>query len=188
MDLAKSDIYSSNMLQYDMSQEKKTIKKALRQRKTNETLTPERLQIIEEMAYNGYTKTTVAKNVGMSLGNIQRKGTNAYEAYSVGRKRLEKKILDDLIKRSNEDQSSTATIFLAKKLKLFEEHFTTAKPKSIKEAIDRIAKIYIAVAQNELNEEKATHLVGYLEKYIKAYEVAEIEERISKLEELLNEK
>ena len=46
-----------------------------------------------------------------------------------------------------------------------------------------IATIYDLVAKSELDQEKADKLVGYIEKYIKAYETSELERRIQDLED-----
>ena len=139
------------------------------------------LKQVEELAAKGYNVTMVCNAMGISRSKAY-SDTNILDAIKKGSNKAKQNVIDHLMKRSIEDQGATASIYLAKQLKVFEDYFTTSKPKSIKEAIERIATIYDSVSKNELDSEKGSKLVGYLEAYIKAYEVSELEERISVLE------
>ena len=66
--------------------------------------------------------------------------------------------------------------------------FTTATPKTLSAAIERIGDIYQAVAIGELDQEKGDRLVGYIDKLVKAIEVSELEKRLKILEDKANGK
>lgn len=144
------------------------------------------LKQIEALASKGYNAAMCFDAIGISHSKGYH-DTQIKQAIKRGHSIARQKVIDDLMKRSEEDQSATSSIFLAKKLKVFEAPYTTATPKTIKEATERIATIYTDVSRGELDEEKANALVGYLNAYIKSYEVSELEERITKLEEVNND-
>lgn len=109
-----------------------------------------------------------------------RSNTALKAAIKKGRDTAKCIVVDKLVERSNE--SDTALIFLAKQLKVFEDSYTTAKPKNINDAINRIADIYVQASNGDLSIEKADKLIFFLQNYIKAKEVGELESRIEQLE------
>ena len=143
------------------------------------------LNEVKELATKGYNVTMICSAVGISR-------TKAYQDADIintikaGADLARQKVMNDLMNRSEEDQGATASIFLAKQLKLFDEYYPTSTPKTVPEAIQKIQDIYSKVAKNELSSEKADKLVHYLNVYIKAYEVSELESRIILLEENTN--
>ena len=145
------------------------------------------LEVVKELATKGYNVTMICSAIGISR-------TTAYEYPNIintikaGHDLARQKVLNDLMTRSESDQSSTATIFLAKQLKIFEEYYPTATPKTPEDAIKKIQAIYKAVAGNELNADKANHLVHYLEVYIKAHEVNELQKEVDAIKEMLESK
>ena len=142
------------------------------------------LDEIYQLALKGYTTSMITSAIGINR-------TTAYKNRSIidiikkGREACKQSVVDKLMSRSNED--TTALIFLAKQLKIFEQPFTTAKPTSIATATKRITEIFQSVASGELDEDKGNKLVHFLEIFIKAYETSELEDRLSKLEGVINE-
>ena len=143
------------------------------------------LAVIEELASKGYSVLMICSAIGISKSYAYAHA-DVMEAIKAGGDKAKQKVIDDLMARSENDQSATASIFLAKQLKVFDTYFATSSPQSPSDALKKISNIYVAVARNELSEEKGTHLIGYLEKYVKAYEVSELDDRISKLESEVN--
>ena len=139
------------------------------------------LDEVYELACKGYNVTMICSAIGITR-------TTAYNHRDIintikkGADKAKQDVVDHLMSRSIEDQSAAASIFLAKQLKVFDNYFTTSKPTNIQDALKRIATIYDLVAKSELDQEKADKLVGYLDKYIKAYETSELEKRIEALE------
>jgi len=140
------------------------------------------LVLAEELAAKGYNVTMVCNALGIDRTTAY-KHSDIINAIKSGAEKAKQQVIDHLMSRSIADQGATASIFLAKQLKVFDDFFTTASPKSPTEATERIADIYKAVAAGELNQDKGDKLVGYLQAYIKAFEVSEIERRIEALED-----
>jgi len=139
------------------------------------------LEVVEELAAKGYSVTMICNAVGIDRSTAY-KQTNIINTIKRGANKARQDVIDHLMSRSLSDQGATASIFLAKQLKVFEDYFTTSTPKTPTEATQRISQIYNAVAKNELNADKADKLVGYMNSYIKAYEVSELVHRIEALE------
>lgn len=139
------------------------------------------LEVLEALAAKGYNVTMCCEAVGIERTTAY-KHKHIINTIKRGAAKARQKVIDDLMARSEADQSSTASIFLAKQMKVFNEYFPTASPKTPQDALNKISDIYTAVSRNELSEEKGTALIGYLEKYIKAYEVSELEKRLSEVE------
>ena len=133
-------------------------------------ITTEIISQAEELASKGFSITLIADALDIAQSTT-RANIKIKEAIQRGRKTIRNKIVNDLIKRSEKDTTPTATIYLANKLKVYDDYFITSKPKTITEAIDRIADIYTAVSNNELSSEKADRLISYLNTYLKAYEI-----------------
>ena len=138
--------------------------------KNRTQITDEIVLQAETLASKGIATTLIADSLGIAVSTT-RCNDDIKEAIQRGRKIIRDKIVDDLIRRSEKDTTPTATIYLANKLKVYDDYFTTSKPKTIAEAIDRIADIYTAVSNNELSSEKADRLINYLNTYLKAYEL-----------------
>lgn len=140
------------------------------------------LEQLEALAAKGYTARMCFEAIGIS----ESKGYGDKEIMATiksGAAKARQKVIDDLMARSEADQSSSASIFLAKQMRIYEEPFPTSTPKSPAEAIKKIGDIYKAVAENRLSGERGTYLIGFIEKYLKAYELSELTERIKALEE-----
>ena len=145
------------------------------------------LEQLEALAARGYNTTMCCDAIGINRTTAY-KNSYIINTIKAGHTIAKQKVIDDLMARSESDQSSTASIFLAKQVKVFDTYYPTSSPQSPQDALKKISNIFVSVARNELSEDKGNSLIGYLEKYVKAYETTEIEKRISKLEEVLNEK
>lgn len=145
-------------------------------------ITASMLKQIEALAGKGYTTTMIASAIKVSRSYLYSQ-KNMKDAIKRGHDAARQKVVDDLFARSESDQSATASIFLAKQLKVFDSYYGTSRPKSAAEATQRIAAIFEAVAKNELEPDKGDRLVSYLQSYVKAIEITELEQRVSKLEE-----
>ncbi len=135
-----------------------------------------------ELASKGYNVTMICSALGISRSYTYSK-KDIMDTIKEGTDLARQKVMNDLMTRSENDQGATATIYLSKQLKLFDEYYPTATPTTVKQAMSKIQDIYKSVARNELSSEKADKLVHYLEVFIKAHEVHELEERILLLEE-----
>ncbi len=150
--------------------------------KTKTTITKEIINQAEQLASKAYGVAMIADTLGIGVTTC-RNNKALKTAIKRGQSEARQKVINDLMARSEGDQSSTAAIFLAKQLKVFDNPFTTATPKTISEAIERVGDIYQAVAVGELDQEKGDRLVGYLDKLIKGFEISDLEKRIASLED-----
>ena len=136
----------------------------------------------ELLSSKAYSIPIVADALGVGVTTCY-DNTKLSEAIKRGQSQARQKVVDDLMSRSENDQSSASSIFLAKQLKVFTVPYTTATPKNIEEASNRIKQIYTDTASGMIDEERAKYLIGFLESYIKSVEVGSLEERIKALEE-----
>ncbi len=134
------------------------------------------------LAGKAYNQVMIADALGIAYRTCSN-NKDISEAIKRGQSQARQKIVDDLMTRSENDQSSASTIFMAKSLKVFTVPYTTAKPKTIEEASERIIGIYADTASGLIDEERAKYLIGFLESYIKSKEVGDLENRIKLLEE-----
>ena len=139
------------------------------------------LTLLEELASKGYTAAMCFEAVGISQSKGYRDPL-IMQAIKRGKAAACQKVVDDLMSRSEADPSSAAAIFLAKKLKIYDDPFPTSSPKDAQDALKKISDIYVAVARKQLSEERAGYLISFLEKYLKGCEIVELEARISALE------
>lgn len=162
--------------------QKRKMEKEMKTTRKKTTITEEIVQQAALLASKGYGISMIAGALDIGVSTC-RDNPSLRVAIKRGQAEARQKVIDDLMARSENDQSAASSIFLAKQLKVFDDPFITATPKSVKEAVDRIGNIYESVATGELDQDKGDRLVSYLEKLIKGYEIADLEERIKILEE-----
>jgi len=121
------------------------------------------LQIIEALKIS---KSAFYKNVDL-MDSIKK-----------ARSKLREDVSNALLNKATNDKDTTSLIFLAKRLNLFSEEFSIklTTPKSALKSLEDIANANIST-------EHKNSLKGIISDYLKAYELTELEERISKLEE-----
>ena len=142
------------------------------------------LEEVRTLASKGYNVTMICSAIGMSRSYAYSK-KHILDTIKAGADEARQKIMNDLMNRSETDMGATASIFLAKQLKLFDEYYPTSTPKTVKEAMQKIQDIYVSVSRNELSSDKADKLVHYLEVYIKAFEVNDLAIEVEKIKEQL---
>ena len=141
---------------------------------------------VYDLAAKGYSVMMIADAIGVSRTYIYMH-KHIINTIKKGKSEAQQKVINDLMARSEADVGATASIYLAKQLKVFDDYYPTSSPKNIKEAIEKISNIYASVSKNELDATKGDKLIHFLEVYIKAYEVSELEDRLSKLEGVIHE-
>ena len=141
---------------------------------------------LEALAGRGYSVTMICEAMGISRSYAY-SNKDIKDTIKRGHSQARQSVVNDLMSRSKEDVSATASIYLSKQLKVFDDYYPTSKPKSISQALSKITGIYDAVAKNELDVVKGDKLIHYLEIYIRGFESSELEQRLNKLEVMLNE-
>ena len=145
------------------------------------TITKKIIDQAEMLAGKAYNISRIADALQVSY-SVCTQNEKIKQAIKQGQSKARQTVVDHLMSRSEADQSSTATIFLAKQLKVFTVPYQTSTPKTIQEASDRIKQLYADTASGVIDEERANYLIGFLESYIKSKEVGDLENRIKALE------
>ena len=139
------------------------------------------LKTVKKLASCGYSNLQIAEAVGISktyLYNTVAITDTIKEAQA----ELRQKIAQDLIDRSETDSTSTASIFLSKRLNLFATTYKMPQIKSVKSALTQISRINSDLASGSIPPELANNLIKNIETFIKTFEVSELEKRIERLE------
>jgi len=144
------------------------------------------LEEVYTLSSKGYNVTMICDAIGISRSYAY-SNKDIKDTIKKGASEARKSIVDDLFSRSRNDIGASATIFLSKQLKIFDEYFPTSTPKTPREARNKIGAIYEAVARNELSADKGDKLTRYLEIYVKAYETNELDKQIQEIREELEE-
>jgi len=100
------------------------------------------------------------------------------EARSELRQSISKSLLSNAVDLNN----PTVQIFLAKKLRLFDDTFNSISLKNSDDVLKVISSIFKAVSEGSISDDKANQLKSLLDTFTKAYEVNELEKRITQLE------
>ena len=103
------------------------------------------------------------------------------------RTELRKDISQSLLTNAKDLNNPTVQIFLAKKLRLFDDTFDSMGLKSSDDVLKVTSNLFKAIADGSISEDKANQLKSILDSYTKAYELNELENRISQLEETKNQ-
>lgn len=99
------------------------------------------------------------------------------------RAELRKEISKSLMSNAVDMQNPTVQIFLAKKLRLFDDTFDSINLKNSDDVLKVISSIFKAVSDGSISDDKANQLKSLLDTFTKAYEVNELDKRITLLEE-----
>lgn len=146
-------------------------------------ITEEMLQRAEELSASGLNKLQIAEALGISYDTLNRNSASFTDVIKKGRATLAEKVGRQLISNM-ESGDTTAMIFMAKKLNLFEGgHLEAKTPADAKQGLEELTKIYTAQAKGEITAERADKMASLLDKVLKGIEVNDLEERIKALEE-----
>ena len=144
-------------------------------------VTSSMLQEVERLATLGLNESQIAESLGMGYRTFQTKKQHFSESLKKGKADLRARVSEALLSKIDEGDT-TALIFTAKRLNLFTPSIDAKTPNSIPEALRELASVYSAVARGEVSETVGDKLSGYLERFMKAIELSELETRITELE------
>jgi len=149
---------------------------------------PRKSKITKELIKQAYTLPTSGfndKQIYESL-NISKalfyRNIDIIDTIKEARTELRENISKSLINNAVDLNNATTQIFLAKRLKLFDDTFDSISIKKSDDVLKVIADIFKAVSDNKISEDKSKQLLSILDTYIKAYEMNELEKRITALE------
>ena len=139
------------------------------------------IQKAYELAKNGFSNKQIYETLNISKALFYR-NIDLIDTIKEARTILRENLSSSLINNAVDLNNSIVQIFLAKRLKLFDDTFDTISIKKSDDVLVVISDIFKAVAQNRISEDKSKQLLSILDSYIKAYEMHELEKRITTLE------
>ena len=150
-------------------------------------LTPALKRKAVALARRGFNNVVICKTIGISKTTLHsKKYTDVLNAITKERDKMKDKIFADLVYRSESDQSATASILLADRLKVFKlPTFKLPKPKDPRDALDNLSQIMTAYAEGTIDGVRADRLASLNEKFVKIYDSAVTDERIAEIEKTL---
>ena len=151
-------------------------------------VTPELIETAGELAYHGFSDKQIMEAVDI--------GRNTYytndalkDTVKEKRRELRKKVSDALLE--NAVGGDTASIiFLSKRLGLHQSitGYKKGALKTAKDAVKELERLYHATVDGDAPLELVNTVAKIINDFTKTYEVSELEERITKLEEAANGK
>lgn len=143
----------------------------------------ELLDKIYELALNGFNTRQIYESLEIKQKTFYNH-RDYLQAIKRGQKDLRIKLADSLLKNAVDLNNPTVQIFLAKKLRLFDDTFETITLKNSDDVLKATAGLYKAISEGTISQDKANQLQAILEGFLKAYEVNELERRIEALENI----
>lgn len=152
-------------------------------RKPKLNVTEELIAEVEKMAENGFNQKQIAKHLDISVQQLHKAYLELIEAIKRGQEKLRIKVSESILNNATDLNNPTVQIFLAKKLRLFDDTFDSITLKKSDDVLNAISKLFKALSDGEISEDKAKQLQSILDSFTKAYEVNELENRIAILED-----
>lgn len=139
-----------------------------------------------ELSLSGFNDKQIQSSLSISK-SLMYSNMELMDSIKKARIELRKNISKSLLDNAMDLKNPTVQIFLAKKLRLFDDTFDSMSLKSSDDVLKVTSNLFKAVSEGAISEDKANQLKSILESFIKAYELNELEQRITKLENLNNE-
>lgn len=130
-----------------------------------------------DLAKAGFNNKTIYESLDISKSAFYN-NKDLMDSIKKARAELRENVSNSLLNNATTGDT-TSLIFLAKRLNLFSEDISIklTSPKSALKSLEEVANANISL-------EHKNSLKSIISDYIKAYEISELEQRISKLEEL----
>lgn len=144
-------------------------------------ITQQMIDEVERLSAIGLNESQISESIGIGYSTFQRYKEHFEEALKKGKTTLRERVSTVLLSKIEGD--TTALIFIAKRLNLFQPSIEAKAPKTIKQAMEELTAVYSAHARGEITENQADKMVSILDKFIKGIELFEIEERLKIIEE-----
>jgi len=149
--------------------------------KTNKKVNKEMIEKAQELSRAGFNNKQIYEVLNISKALFYR-SKDLIDPIKDARKELRQNISQSLINNAVDLNNPTVQIFLAKRLKLFDDTFDSISIRKSDDVLKVVADIFKAVSTNTISEDKSKQLLAILDTYIKAYEMNELEKRITELE------
>jgi len=153
--------------------------------RTKTTVTKEIILQVEELAKQGFNNILISQSLNIAVSTLS-KNIKLRQAVHRGKLELAKKVTASVLETL--EANPTNQQLLIKRLCLFSPIVEIKKPTNAKEALDNLATATKQYADGLINDNQLRTIEAVSNSYTKGYEVTELEERITALEENTNEK
>lgn len=145
------------------------------------TITDEIINECRNLAENGFSNVMISKSLNIAISTLS-KNRKIVQAIQEGKRDLAEKVTQSILNSLDETQH---TLFIAKRLNLFNPQINITKPTNAKEALDNLSNAIKQYADGEINESQLRTIEAVSNSYIKGYEFAEFEERLQGIEDAI---
>jgi len=148
-------------------------------------VTQEIILQVQELAEQGFNNILISQSLGIAVTTLST-NKELKEAIHRGKLELSKKVTSTILETL--ESNPTNQQLLVKRLCLFTPLVNIKKPTTAKEALENLATATRQYADGLINESQLRTIEAVSNSYSKGYEATELEERITKLEKVYNEK
>lgn len=144
-------------------------------------VTKELIQKAYDLAKAGFADKQIYETLGIAKATFYAK-IDLIDNIKRARTELRESISKSLLNNALDLNNPTIQIFLAKKLRLFDDTFDTIKIKNSDDLLTATNDLFTAVATSSISDDKANQLKSIIESYSKLYEINNLEKRLTVLE------
>ena len=138
-----------------------------------------------ELAKSGFNNKQIQEALNISKALLYR-NVDLIDSIKEGQLELRKRISSSLLENATDLNNPTVQIFLAKKLRLFDDTFNSINIKNTDDVLTTVSNLFKAVSDSSISDDKANQLKSILTLYNDAYNINILEKRITELEESNN--
>ena len=136
---------------------------------------------VYEYAKSGFNAKMIYEAIGLSHTAFYR-NVSLVASLKRGQMELRQEISKSILSNAVDTQNPTVQIYLSKKLRLFDDTFNSMTLKKSDDVLLATSNLFKAVSDGSVSEDKSNQLLSILNTFTKAYEVNELEQRLTALE------
>jgi hypothetical protein len=144
------------------------------------TVTKQIIQEVQELAEQGFNNILISQSLNIALSTLSQ-NKELKESIQRGKMVLAKKVTSSILETL--ENTPTNQQMLVKRLCLFTPMVAIKKPTNAKDALNNLSVATQQFADGEINESQLRTIEAVSNSFVKGYELTELEERVSKLEE-----
>jgi len=148
------------------------------------TVTKQLIQEVQELAKQGFNNVMISQSLNIGRQTLST-NKDLKDSIQKGRLDLAKQVTQSVL--DSLETNPTNQQMLVKRLCLFNPLIDIKKPTNAGDAIANLAVATKSYANGEINESQLRTIEAVSNSYVKAYEITELETRISKLEKVHND-
>ncbi len=149
------------------------------------TVTKQLIQEVQELAKQGFNNVMISQSLNIGRQTLST-NKDLKDSIQKGRLDLAKQVTQSVL--DSLETNPTNQQMLVKRLCLFNPLINIKKPTNADDALSNLAVATKSYANGEINESQLRTIEAVSNSYVKAYEITELEDRITKLEEVSNVK